>query len=197
MVHWSSGSNRATFSASPSIWAKSCKAAISSSHLLDFAIALNTCWCQYQQAVIRETRTSWLVRFRVSSPYLSLNPSYQLTFHPSSCLFPTWPPLHGCQLPNRFISVNLGVLFPNAVWSFSRLSRKLRTVSRSTAMGCHAQVSAPSVPLSPVPHRFPGKKILSHGHQIVVVRGTNNTTHFSFHNTFIMTLQPACGSLFP
>ena len=32
---------------------------------------------------------------------------------------------------------------------------------------------------------------------IVAVRGTDNRTHFCFHNTFSIPLQPACGSLFP
>ena len=54
-------------------------------------------------------------------------------------------------------------------------------------------------PLSSVPHHFPGKIILDHGHQIVTVKKTNNKTHFLvFNSTFYsITIQPACGLVFP
>ena len=50
-------------------------------------------------------------------------------------------------------------------------------------------------PLPPAPHCFPGKKILSHGHRIVAVRGNRQTEHLSLYNTllFKLTLQP-CSS---
>ena len=42
-------------------------------------------------------------------------------------------------------------------------------------------------------------KILSHGHQIVAVRGHRQAEHLSLYSTllFQLTLQPACGSVFP
>ena len=52
---------RVTLSASPSRWAKSCSAAVSSSQPFDLAIALNTCWCCCQQTVPLNLGTAVLV----------------------------------------------------------------------------------------------------------------------------------------
>ena len=43
---------------------------------------------------------------------------------------------------------------------------------------------------SSIPHRFPGKRILSHEHQIVAVRGTDNNTNFSFIALLLPIHQP-------
>ena len=70
-----------------------------------------------------------------------------------------------------------------------------RTAPGSSSSFCF-QTSGLLRPPSSAPHRYPGRKIQGHGHQIVAVRGTDNST-MSFKTFYYITICLASGLLFP